>query len=102
MKALTEQDFLMEKKAVDAIANATIKALLSQPKEMVYIPSQWEQDVLWEGNINGVRVHVKKNTYVEVPKSVAEVIRNNTKVLEQSAKAVKKYTEKSGPKIADL
>ena len=102
MKTLTEQDFMMEKKGKDAIGNATIKKLMAQEKETIHIPSEHENDKLWEGNINGVRIHVKKNEYVQVPKAVAEVVRNNTNVLKAGANLVKKYTEGSGPKLADM
>jgi len=102
MKTYTEKDFAMEKKGVDKIANATIKKLMGQPKELIYIPSQSNTDRIWEGNINGVRIHIKKDEYVEVPKDVAALIANNTKVLKASEKEIEKYTTGIGAKVGEM
>lgn len=95
MKKLTERDFDKEHK--NSI-NETQKALAAQPKVRIYIPS--ERDV-WEGSINGLTLLIKTNQFVSVPRDVATLIENNTKVLRDSAKAMEKFND-GGPKVATL
>lgn len=96
-------DFMMETKGRDAAGNVTIKKLKTQPKVRVLINGKDADDTLWTGSINGVRIHVQKNKFVEVPEAVAELIENNTAVLKDSEKRAEKYTKSSsGIKIADM
>ena len=92
MKKLTERDFDKEHK--NSI-NETQKALAAQPKVRIYIPS--ERDV-WEGSINGLTLLIKTNQFVSVPRDVATLIENNTKVLGTPRKRWKNLMT-AGPRL---
>ena len=94
--ALTERDFEREHKASITSAKAALDA---QPKVRIYIPSDSQKR--WEGNLNGLSLLIPTNKYVNVPRDVARLIANNTKVLVDSAKAMEKFNG-SGPKVATL
>ena len=63
------------------------KALLVQPRANLFIPLRENESAasVLSVNLNGYRLDLPKNVYVEVPKQIAEVIMES---LNQQAKAL--------------
>lgn len=68
----------------------SVKRLLdAQEKVRVLVPGERP---FWEGSINGLGLLIRTNEYVEVPRDVAELIENNTRLLRESRRCMEAYS----------
>lgn len=77
---------------IDNIASATGKALKSQKKVRVMIPSAKDNEV-WEGGINGHFFRFPCNEAIEVPEDLALVIESSRKIIREKNALEAKYAE---------
>lgn len=71
---------------------STKERIAREPKVMVIIAPD-ENDPMWRGTINGVDYKFPKGEMVEVPKPIAELISNSTRMQEIKAQHEKMLTD---------
>lgn len=91
-------DYLNENE-MERISGDTGRALAAQRKVTIIIAGALE-DAPWEGGLNGYFFRIRRGAPVEVPESIAELIRENERVTELSQKAVGEYTRGRGKKLS--
>ena len=63
---------------------STRERISKEPRVMVFIAPD-EKDPMWRGCINGVDYKFPKGEIIEVPESIADLIRNTTRMQEIKA-----------------
>lgn len=67
-------------------SDAVLKALRSEPKVKIMIPSTEADQTDVNVGVNGVAYQIKRDVPVSVPKSIVEVLKNATMTLYRQAK----------------
>jgi len=69
-------------------ADAMKKFLLSQKRVRMFIPRPMGEtkQILQSVNLNGYRLDIPKNTYIEMPEQIAEVLKESLQQTEQALK----------------
>ena len=85
---------------IDKISGETGKSLAMEEKVSVIIEDRHGAGLPWEGGINGHFLRIRRGVRVDVPKSVAELIRQNEQVTMLGAALVNAYKNGKGKKLA--
>ena len=90
----------MSDQEIDRLSGAAGKRLASEPKvEIVIAPAEGGQDVPWEGGLNGYFFRIPRGVRVQVPQSLAALIRENERVAELSRAQVRAYSAGRGKRL---
>jgi len=88
---------------IDSIAGDTGEALRSEGRvALIIAPLPGTENIPWEGGINGHFFRIRRGVQVEVPKSVAELIRQNEQVNILSELSVKPYKRGGGKRLGAM
>lgn len=87
MKYLSENE-------IDKLSGNFGKALKKEKKVLLSIEKEKGSEY-WEGGINGHFVRIKRGVWVEVPESIAKLIRLSAETIEQGAAMVAEYVNGS-------
>ena len=86
---------------IDAIEDRTGSALRKEKKVTIVIgPDKWGTQTPWEGCLNGHFFRIRRGEPVQVPASIAELIRENHQVQQLSARQLKAYRDGSGKRLS--
>lgn len=92
MEPITEQE-------IDRIAGNTGKALRAKNRVSIVIPEKAGGNPPWEGGLNGHFFRIRRGVPVEVPESLAELIRQNEAVTEAARESVRIYATGRGKRL---
>jgi hypothetical protein len=84
---------------IDHIATETGKALADEPKVLLTIQPEDEQ-LYWEGGVNGHFFRIRTNEPVAVPQSLATLIAQSAQVRYESEARVRAYHKSGGKKVS--
>lgn len=88
-------------KEIDKISGETGSSLAKEEKVKLIIEAPYgAEDLPWEGGINGHFFRIKRGVEVEVPSSIAALIRANEQVTLLSKKQVSAYKRGSGKNLS--
>lgn len=87
MKYISEQE-------IDKLSGNFGKALKKEKKVALIIGKEKGSEY-WEGGINGHFIRIKRGEMVEVPESIAKLIRLSEETIEQGAAMVAEYVNGS-------
>jgi hypothetical protein len=84
---------------IDKIAGDTGESLAREPRVEIVVSDLAGTNLPWEGGINGHFLRIRRGVRVSVPKSVAELIRQNERVTVLGAALVSPYKGDKGKKL---
>ncbi|MCE5235463.1 MAG: hypothetical protein ABFC62_02720 [Clostridiaceae bacterium] len=84
---------------IDKIAGETGESLAREERVTVVIADPTGTGLPWEGGINGHFLRIRRGVNVSIPKSVAELIRQNERVTVLGAALVSPYKNGRGKKL---
>lgn len=93
MKYMTDRE-------IDRLSGAAGQRLAAEPKaEIVIALADDGQNAPWEGGLNGYFFRIPRGVPVQVPESLAQLIRENERVTELSRGSVREYSAGRGKRI---
>lgn len=84
---------------IDKIAGETGESLAREERVTIVVGDPTGANLPWEGGINGHFLRIRRGVGVSVPKSVAELIRQNERVTVLGAALVSPYQNGRGKKL---
>ncbi len=84
---------------LDTISGETGRALAAQKKVTIVIENT-PDCAPWEGGLNGYFFRIRRGEPVEVPESIAQLIRENERVRELARGALNAYRNGRGKKLS--
>jgi hypothetical protein len=93
-----------EEASFQQTANDMKAMLAKQPVVSIFVPLEngEPKNTLLPVNINGYRVNVPKGVYVEVPKSIAEIVMQSQNVYQEASSSVMSENDPTKPLRLDL
>jgi len=86
---------------IDKLQGEMGTVLASEPRVSMLIKDAQGLGQPWEGGINGYFFRIRRNEVVELPKSIAELIRRSEQVEIMSERSVRPYKGARGRKLSE-